>query len=676
MMKHVLMLPVLAFAILACQQTPNLPQARALGILEVELSSGGVSSARLQRNLGTQAVTLREADVVFGTGITQVVSTTSVAHEYLVATFPVSHAPSSSTAFENLTLYALAKNGNIGSTAIKSITNFGGVTDTAEQTRIAKHLVPVHPVTTDNGFLEIAYDADFQAFTTAEVASATSAAASLLGVGDTVLNYGFSARCETDCTEFSRNIPTTGTGYIRIAIRVPKAAASTTYKFTMNFVVLDESVKRVTRGKLQNESLITAEFRGDVVGASRLMQHGLAREQPSGFLENDFVNDVQTSSLGASIEALGLGRLDLGRDHSCGLTSTGTAYCWGESDFGRLGNAASSPDQSSPVAVAAPTGGSVLTFSSIAAGDSHTCGLTITGAAYCWGSNNAGKLGKGSSGSSNVPVAVAAPTGGTVLVFSNLGAGNNHTCGLTTTGAAYCWGQGTSGELGNGASVASDVPVPVSGGHIFSSLMVGGIHTCGITSEGLAYCWGNNTSGQLGIGTSGNGVNSNLPVAVLAPTGGTTLYFSSLSGGFLHTCGVTTSGAGYCWGDGSQRQLGTGNTNSASLPALVSGNLSFESIQAGREYTCGVTTSGQGYCWGLGTAGALGTGNTNPSSVPAAVSGGLTFANIQGGGLHTCGLTTNAKTFCWGQGSSGKLGTGSVSNSPVPASVVDTNYNL
>jgi alpha-tubulin suppressor-like RCC1 family protein len=696
-MKHTLLPLLLGTALLACN-TITQPQSKALGILELEFNSTGVSSAKFQTGLRTQAVTLRESDVVFGTGSTQVVTSTNAAHDYLVATFPVSHAVSSTSAFQNLTLYALAKNGNIGNTAIKTITNFGGVTDSTEQTRLAKHLVPVHAVTTNSGNVVIdTSKADFQAFTSAEVTSATTTSSSLLQVGDTILNYGFSARCNTNCTTNKRQIPTNGTGNISIAIRVPKAAINTTYKFVMNFVVLDEDVSRVTRGVMQNESIADAETRGTSVTATRLMQVGLSQAQNSATLTNDFVNDVQTSSLGASIQALGIGRIDAGYSHTCGLTSTGAAYCWGSGNNGQLGNG-STNGSNVPVAVVAPTGGSVLTFSSISAGSSHTCGIATTGAAYCWGYGGNGELGNGSRTNTNVnaPFAVLAPTGGSVLTFSSISAGGSHTCGLTTLGRAYCWGIRGEGQLGFGSgNYDVDIPFavdPPTGGSVltFSSISAGSSHTCGITTTGAAYCWGLGSGGAIGDGIGAT--FTVVPSAVTAPTGGSALTFSSITVGGSHTCGITTTGAAYCWGYGGNGELGNGSTNGSNVPVAVvaptgGSILIFSSISAGvyggsnGDHTCGITTTGAAYCWGNGGNGELGNNSTNGSNVPVAVlapTGGnvLTFSSVSVDANHSCGITTTGSAFCWGNGGSGRLGNNSTTNSGVPVSVVSTNYNL
>jgi len=283
----------------------------------------------------------------------------------------------------------------------------------------------------------------------------------------------------------------------------------------------------------------------------------------------------------------------------------------------------------------------LLSFRSVTTGWwSHSCGLTPSGAVFCWGANDVGQLGVGSTDSSTGLVAV---TGG--LTFSAVSAGGFHTCGITTSGAAYCWGGNEDGQLGNGSTVvSSSVPVAVSGGHTFSAVSAGRAHTCGLTTNGAAYCWGNNGAGQLGDGST---PPSRVPVAV----GGLT--FSSVSAGDGHTCGLTTAGAAYCWGSGL---LGDGSTSSGSVPVAVSGGLTFSSVSAGFGHTCGVTTTGEAHCWGANNFGQLGDGSINGGppigksrSAPVSVVGGLTFAAVSAGHEFTCGIATGGTAYCWGQ---------------------------
>jgi alpha-tubulin suppressor-like RCC1 family protein len=179
---------------------------------------------------------------------------------------------------------------------------------------------------------------------------------------------------------------------------------------------------------------------------------------------------------------------------TCGLASSGSAYCWGDSS----GTARKVP-------TAVPGG---LTFSMVKAGAYHWCGVTPSGAAYCWGLNASGQLGNGTTVSSSFsPVPVS---GG--LAFAAIFPGGRHTCGITLSGSSYCWGTGLDGELGNGAAASSSVPVAVSGSLQFVSFALGERYTCALTSGGAVYCWGYNYQGQLGDGTQ---TSSLIPLLVI-----------------------------------------------------------------------------------------------------------------------------------------------------------------
>ncbi len=330
-----------------------------------------------------------------------------------------------------------------------------------------------------------------------------------------------------------------------------------------------------------------------------------------------------------------------GFSHSCGLVAGGVAYCWGSNAYGQLG-----VDSTAQSVFPQPVSGG-FAFASLALGYSHSCGLTAAGAAYCWGDNESGELGNATSGTtSSTPVPVA---GG--LAFAVLSAGYSHTCGVTTAGAAYCWGANESGELGNGA-VGQDSPTPVlvSGGLTFASISAGGVATCGITTSGAAYCWGSNAYGALGDGTT---TDRATPVAV---AGG--LDLAAISAGVSHACGVTTSGAAYCWGDAANGQLGNGVTSlSSSVPVAVAGGHTFAQITTGEIHTCALTPAGIAYCWGDGGFGDLGTGSTAGSNTPVPVSGGLTFSSVSAGlSFHTCARTPSGNAYCWGYNDSGELG--------------------
>jgi len=354
----------------------------------------------------------------------------------------------------------------------------------------------------------------------------------------------------------------------------------------------------------------------------------------------------------------GLTRLSAGSGQTCGVAAGGAAYCWGYNAFGQLGNG-STTNSATPVAV---SGG--LSFATVSAGNLSPCGVTTGGAAYCWGDNSYGELGNGTTTTSLTPVAVS---GG--LSFATLNAGSFvSTCGVTTSGAAYCWGDNQQGELGigsitgpqtcvgvysHGSGACSLTPVAVSGGLSFATVSASYLSTCGVTTGGAAYCWGDNSFGQLGNGTT---TSSATPVAV---SGG--LSFATVSAGLSSACGVTTGGAAYCWG------LNVSELGNA--PVAVSGGVSFATVSVGGIAICGVTTSGAAYCWGDNQYGELGNGTTTGSARPVAVSGGLSFATVSAGVDFACGVTTGGAAYCWGVNSFGQLGNGSTTNSLTPVAV-------
>lgn len=337
-------------------------------------------------------------------------------------------------------------------------------------------------------------------------------------------------------------------------------------------------------------------------------------------------------------------QISAGGTTTCAVAVGGKAYCWGAGNLGQLGNGGTGRF-TTPSAVA---GG--LVFANVASGgiDSFSCGLTTVGAAYCWGYDDFGQLGNGTTvGNSTVPVAV-----GGNLTFTSLSVGSSgHACGLVAGGAAFCWGYNSTGQLGVGAIGLSTSPVAVSGGLTFSAISAGESgETCGITLSGAAYCWGFNGDGELGNGTL---ANSNAPVAV---SGGLT--FKSISAGFASTCGLTPAGAAYCWGDNTYGELGNSSTTSSKVPVAVSGGLVFTSLSVGDAFACGVTTAGAAYCWGYNGLGQLGNGTTSARSTPTAVGEAIVFASINSGYSTSCALTPTGAAYCWGDNSFGQVGNG------------------
>jgi len=284
--------------------------------------------------------------------------------------------------------------------------------------------------------------------------------------------------------------------------------------------------------------------------------------------------------------------LAAGASTTCGLVAAGAAYCWGNNQLGPVGDGSSGNSRTAPTSVA---GG--LAFTAISTSGNHTCGLVSTGAAYCWGDNYYGAV--GDSTTDSIRSTPSAVRGG--LTFTKVVTGGAQSCGLVAGGMAYCWGNNNAGAIGDSTRDTSRLtPVRVAGGLTFSAVVAGGAFTCGLTGAGAAYCWGDNTYGQLGDGTK-------LPrVAPTAVMGGLT--FASLAAGGNHTCGVTVSGTTYCWGYNFYGQLGDGTKTDRLTPTAVTGALSFTALATGYAHTCGITASRVAYCWGYNQYGQVGDG--------------------------------------------------------------------
>jgi alpha-tubulin suppressor-like RCC1 family protein len=354
---------------------------------------------------------------------------------------------------------------------------------------------------------------------------------------------------------------------------------------------------------------------------------------------------------------------------SCAIES-GKAYCWGDKGFpSQLGDGAAAGTDI-PVAVDASgvLAGKMLT--QISVGSLPACALDSAGAAFCWG----GIVGDGSaSASSAVPVAVdthGALAGKTLIQVS---AGGSDACVLDSSGAAYCWGNTLFGELGNNITGDTTVPLPVyTGGALAGKKLIqisaGSEETCALDSSGAAYCWGRNTSGQLGDGSTSD---SSLPVAVdtSGVLAGKTLTGISTDGGVA--CALDTHGAAYCWGSNGDGELGDGTASNfaySTVPVAVdaSGVLAGKTltqINANDGTVCATDSTGAAYCWGFNNAGQLGDDSTASSDVPVAVDAsgvlaGKALTQVSPGASSTCGRDSAGAIYCWGNNRDGELGNG------------------
>jgi len=334
-------------------------------------------------------------------------------------------------------------------------------------------------------------------------------------------------------------------------------------------------------------------------------------------------------------------------------------------------------DNKTPTIGELPTAPIVAGDWQIATSGSHSCFIT-NNKIYCWGDNSSGQLGNNSYDSSSIPVAVDTTgvlSGKTITAIS---AGDMHNC-VIADNQAYCWGYGGDGELGNNTTNDSPIPVAVDttgvlSGKTITAISAGAYHSC-VAASGQAYCWGANWEGQLGDNSANDSL---IPVAVdtTGVLNGKIITTISASAGGSQSCVVSDRKA-YCWGYNGNGELGNNSYNNSNVPVAVddTGALSGKvvtAISSGTYHTCAIA-SGQAYCWASNDNGELGDNSHNGSTVPVAVniSGVLSGKTITSitAGNSYTCAIADSQAYCWGYNRYGKLGNNSLIDSSVPIAV-------
>jgi alpha-tubulin suppressor-like RCC1 family protein len=373
--------------------------------------------------------------------------------------------------------------------------------------------------------------------------------------------------------------------------------------------------------------------------------------------------------------------ISAGDSHTCALKASGSTVCWGANQKGQSGSGASAQNLTTTAVVSGLTD-----TVAISAGASHTCALKNNAGLVCWGNDINGQLGDGNIGSpQNNLVTVIAPSGSTGLLTDTLqiSTGANHSCVLNNDGKVLCWGDNSSGQLGNPATVggpANYTPKAVVGlGTDTKQISTGSQHTCALKNDGQVLCWGVNQSGQLGkpiltVGTQAN------PTPTLVVDLGTDT--KQISAGGIHTCALKNDGKVLCWGDNTFGEVGNpatlGGQANSTPTAVVGLGTDTKQISTGSTHACALKNDGKVLCWGLNANGQLGNPLTvfvqaNPTPT-VVVDLGTDTKQITTGNVYTCALKNDGKVLCWGDNTFGQLGNpatfGGRAN-PTPTAVVD-----
>jgi alpha-tubulin suppressor-like RCC1 family protein len=367
--------------------------------------------------------------------------------------------------------------------------------------------------------------------------------------------------------------------------------------------------------------------------------------------------DASTSEAGSDWR-----QVSAGGTHTCGIRTSGRLYCWGSDEHGQLGDGGANTDQSVPTEVA----GGVTNWAAVAAGGHHTCARRTGGRLFCWGDDEYGGLGDGYPfADQTVPTEVA----GGATNWAAVTAGQFHTCARRTNGRLFCWGNNDRGELGDGGpNTPLPYPSQVAGNATdWLTVTAGGYHTCARRTGGRLFCWGYDLHGQLGDG--GANTDQRLPTELagggwVTVSAGYAHTCARKSSGRLFCWGA----------DGSSQLGDGGTDADRSTPTQVAGGgTNWGAISAGGFHTCARRMTGRLFCWGQDFSGQVGDGGTNTDRAsPTQVAGGATdWVSVTAGGFHTCARKTERRLFCWGRDVEGEVGDGGTNTDrPRPTPVV------
>ncbi len=331
--------------------------------------------------------------------------------------------------------------------------------------------------------------------------------------------------------------------------------------------------------------------------------------------------------------------------HACAILDDGNLKCWGFNNYGQLG-IGSQTLQNSPQLVDLGLGRTAV---SVSLGRFHTCAILDGGTLKCWGHNYEGQLGIGST--SGIFVGLALPqtvnlgTGKTAVTVS---LGEEHTCANLDDGSLKCWGRNDYGQLGVGSTIGQTTPqlVDLGVGRTALSVILGSFHTCAILDDGMMKCWGYHGSGRLGVGSANT--NQETPQSVNLGVGRTAIYAGL---GSEHTCANLDDGSLKCWGVNNYGQLGIGSTTNQETPQLVDLGLGRTalSVSLGEEHTCAILDDGSLKCWGQNTYGQFNSDLTrvrNPKEIGIKSSVNVKQSSV--GNDYTCAILYDDSLKCWG----------------------------
>lgn len=345
-----------------------------------------------------------------------------------------------------------------------------------------------------------------------------------------------------------------------------------------------------------------------------------------------------------------------GTRSACARLRSGRIRCWGDNNAGQHGYGFVGPARPRPVTVF-----DLADVTQISTRSGHGCARRSGGTVSCWGRN-----GSGAVGDDRIDRSFARPV--EVLGLRDVeevSVGGAHTCARLLSGSVVCWGSNGRKQLGTSELIPqSSTPRSVDGLTNVVEISAGSTHTCARDASGAVWCWGENSVGQLGAGTTG--ADRALATRVVGLDDAV-----ELASGTAFSCARRAGGGVSCWGEVSFGGLGDGTNARRSSPVAVDGLTDAVSLTAGSSHACARRRSGELACWGSNLHRQLGDGSSESSQLsPVSVVGGRDVIAVSAGSLHTCALRPNATVACWGRNSSGEAGAVPLMDmAPLPAPV-------
>jgi len=361
-----------------------------------------------------------------------------------------------------------------------------------------------------------------------------------------------------------------------------------------------------------------------------------------------------SSTVGVDFK-LPVASLATARYTSYAVLTDGTVRVWGQSTVGSLGDGQWNSPNVSVATTATVLSGVKQLFGSPFGGASY-CYVNNTTDVLCWGYNEYGQLGDGTTNARYTPVTVSSNATAASI-------GNGSTCLLENDRSVRCAGLNSSGQLGRGTTTNATTFADISvSNQAFVEVAAGASTVCARRDDNLLYCWGSNAYGQIGNGTSGTNV--------LTPVSLDLSGVVELAAGESHFCGRKADGTVWCWGRNFSGQLGDGTTTNRTTAVKVTGISTAVEIAASYGTTCARLADETVKCWGMDSYGQTGSGTGIDQLTPVTVRGLTGALSIEMGWLHACARTNSGDIKCWGYGSQGQLGDGLTQSAPTPTTVV------